>query len=97
MDKKTFTIAAAIEFPIALVILTLLLNGRSDWIFYVAWAAFAILIAAIIIFLKKTKDETKKAKIRKKIALAFLTFIIGGALIIGAVLMVFIIAFSKGI
>ena len=97
MDKRTFTIASAIEFPIAFVILTLLLNGRSDWIFYVAWAAFVILVSAIIIFLKKTKDETKKSEIRKKIALAFLTFIIVGALIIGAVLIAFVIAFSKGI
>lgn len=97
MDKKTFTVAAAIEIPIAFIILSLLLNGKSDWIFYVAWAAFAVVISSVLLFLKNVKDETEKSKIRRNFAIALLAFIIIGVLIIGAVLIAFVIAFSKGI
>ena len=96
MDKKTFTVAAAIEIPIAFIILSLLLNGQSDWIFYVAWAAFAVVVSSVLFFLKNVKDETKKTKIRRNFAFALFTFIIIGALIICAVLVAFVIAFSKG-
>ena len=64
MDKKTFIIAMAIEIPIAFIMLTLLLNGRSDVIFYIAWAAFAAAVLSLFLVLKKIKDEAKKEKIR---------------------------------
>ena len=94
MDKKTFTIAMAVEIPIAFIIFTLLFNGKDDVVFYIAWAAFAIVVTSVLLFLSKIKDEAKKEKIRKNIARAFLSFIIIGALVIAAFLIVFIIAFS---
>ena len=56
MNKKTFAIAMAIEIPIAFVVLTLLLNNMSDWVFYVAWAIFAVVVSSLFVFLKKQKD-----------------------------------------
>ena len=94
MDKRTFIIASAVEIPIAFIVLTLLLNGRSNAIFFVAWAIFAIVIASIFVFLKKEKDETKKEKLRKKIALSMLIFIIGGAAVIISVVLFFLIVYS---
>ena len=94
MDKKTFTIAMAVETPLAFIILSLLLNGKGEVVFYIAWAAFAIVVSSVLVFLSKIKDEAKKEKIRKYIARAFLSFIIIGALVIAAFLIVFIIAFS---
>ena len=82
MNKRTFIVAMAIEIPMAFVVLTLLLNGRSDIIFYIAWALFAVAISSIFIFLKKTKDEDKKEKLRKKIARSMLFAILGGAAVI---------------
>ena len=85
------------ELPIAFIVLNLLLNNRSDEIFYIAWAVFATLVVSVFVFLKKQKDEAKKEKLRKRIAKAFLAFILIGALIVAAVIAVFLFAFiSEG-
>ena len=94
MNKRNFAIAMAIEIPIAFVVLTLLLNNMSDWVFYVAWAIFAVVVSSLFVFLKKQKDETKKEKLRKKIALSFLISILGGAAVIVCVVLFFVIAYS---
>lgn len=97
MNKKNFSIAMAVELPIAFIVLNLLLNNRSDEIFYIAWAVFAALVVSVFVFLKKQKDEAKKEKLRKRIAKAFLAFILIGALIVAAVIAVFLFAFiSEG-
>ena len=97
MDKRKFNIAMAIEIPIAFIVLTLLLNNRSDVIFYIAWAAYAVVVSAALIFIKKVTDETKKAKLRRKFARMLLAFILIGAAIVVAVVAVFVIAFSLGL
>ena len=97
MNKRTFTVAMAIEIPMAFIVLTLLLNGRSDIIFYIAWALFAVAVSSIFIFLKKTKDEDKKEKLRRKIALSMLFAILGGAAVIICVVLAFVIIYSLGI
>lgn len=94
MNKRNFAIAMAIEIPVAFVVLTLLLNNQSDIIFYIAWALFAVAVLSLFVFLKREKDETKKEKLRKKIALSFLISIIGGAAVIVCVVLAFIIIFS---
>ena len=94
MNKRNFAIAMAIEVPIAFVVLTLLLNNMSDWIFYVAWAIFAVVVSALFVFLKREKDETKKEKLRRKIALSMLISIIGGAVVVFCVVLFFVIAYS---
>ena len=94
MNKRTFIVAMAIEIPMAFIVLTLLLNGRSDIIFYIAWALFAVAISSIFIFLKKTKDENKKEKLRKKIARSMLFAILGGAAVIICVVVAFVLIYS---
>ena len=96
MDKRTFAIAMAIEIPVAFVVLSLLLNGRSNITFYIAWAIFALVVSLLFVFIKKEKDETKKEKLRRKIALSMLISIIGGAVIVVGVVLFFVIAYSLG-
>ena len=94
MDKRTFIIAMAIEIPVAFVVLTLLLNNMSDWVFYTAWALFAVGVFSIFAFLKKEKDEEKKEKLRKKIARTIFISILGGAVIIVCVVLTFVVFYS---
>ena len=96
MDKRTFAVLMAIEIPVAFIVLSLLLNGRSNIIFYIAWAIFAAVALSVFLFIKKEKDETKKEKLRKKIALSFLIFILGGAAVVVGVILFFFIVFSSG-
>ena len=93
MDKRTFAVAMAIEIPVAFVVLSLLLNGRSNAIFYIAWAIFAVVVSLVFVFIKKEKDEAKKEKLRKKTALSFLIFILGGAAVVVCVVLFFLIAY----
>ena len=95
MSKRTFAIVSAIEIPIGFIVLTLLLNGSSDVVFYIAWAIYAAAVLSVFIFLKRIKDETKKEKIRRKIAIILFAFIIICALTIAALIAVLLFMFSS--
>ena len=90
MSKRTFAIVSAIEIPIGFIVLTLLLNGSSDVVFYIAWAIYAAAVLSVFIFLK-----TKKEKIRRKIAIILFALIIIGALTIAALVAVLLFMFSS--
>ena len=97
MSKRNFIIASAIEIPIGFIVLTLLLNGSDDIVFYIAWALYAAAVLSVFIFLKKTKDEAKKEKIRRKISIILLAFIIIGALTVAALVAVLFFALISGL
>ena len=96
MSKRNFIIASAIEIPIGFIVLTLLLNGSDDIVFYIAWALYAAAVLSVFMILKKTKDEDKKEKIRRKISIILLAFIIIGALTVAALVTVLFFALISG-
>ena len=60
MDKRTFTVAMAVEIPIAFIVMTLLLNGSNSVVFFIAWAIFAAAVLALFIYLRKKKMKKRK-------------------------------------
>ncbi len=72
MSKSTFNILFIIEVIAGLISVGLLLSDLGGFSYLIGMAVFAVVLLPFFVCLKKAKNESKKAKIRRNIFLVML-------------------------
>lgn len=72
MNKSSFNILLIIEIIAGLISVGLLLSDLGGFSYLIGMAVFAVVLLPFFVCLKKAKNESKKAKIRRNILLVML-------------------------